>query len=395
MKKCVLVSFFNSHNLGDCIIADTLYKSVSEKFITVTHSYSGNPNVITDINNISNTNSLRSRNLRAIMGKALKKIGLNKLINLYRTFKQSTSTNQHSEFETKIQDADILVIGGGNMIFDIDKYSNSYSRFNNLISIAKKNKIKVFVISIGIGPFATLDQEKKAVDALKKCDYITFRDQKSFDIYARHTNDLKNVFISIDPVFFLPYSLKSNVSKVIGINVFNSKLIRDNQEKYNQLIEGYAKVVDGIREKSNDKVVLFSTDLSDYPAIHDVYNRLSKKHNIEIREINGFNSLIELYSQMSVLIGARMHSMIIAYTQYIPVIGISWQQKVDAFFDIIESKDVYNYNTIEVNSESIITTCMEKINNKKIEKTLIKEKLNSIRATKSIDDEILLKLSKN
>ncbi|WP_026672880.1 polysaccharide pyruvyl transferase family protein [Alkalihalobacterium bogoriense] len=394
MKKCVLVSFFNSHNLGDCMIADMLYKKVSEHFITEKYSYSGNPLVFTDINDIGGTNTTNPQKIntskRSIF-KFFERSHLTILIKLYRMLKRKTSATSYADFESKIQDADFLVIGGGNMIFDIDKHSNSASRFNSFIEIAKKRDIKVFVTSIGIGPFTTWQQEKEAVDALRRCDYISFRDQKSYDIFTKHTDNLKDVFISVDPVFFLPYSLKPSISNslVIGLNIFNSKLIKDSERDYVQLIEGYVKLAEGLTNKIGAKVVMFSTDLSDYETIYDVYNRLSEKQNFEVREINGLDSLIELYSEISILVGTRMHAMIIAYTQHIPVIGLSWQPKVDAFFDIIDSKNcLYNYSVIGASFNEIITTCQRKFNNLNNEKNQIKERLDLIRK-KEIDADVL------
>ena len=45
----------------------------------------------------------------------------------------------------------------------------------------------------------------------------------------------------------------------------------------------------------------------------------TKKKNIKIEEINGFDDLINLYNKIPLLIGMRMHAMIIAFTQGIPV----------------------------------------------------------------------------
>ena len=46
-------------------------------------------------------------------------------------------------------------------------------------------------------------------------------------------------------------------------------------------------------------------------------------------------SLQNLYLSSSLVIGARMHSLIIAFASYVRVIGLSWSQNVDSFFDII------------------------------------------------------------
>jgi polysaccharide pyruvyl transferase WcaK-like protein len=394
--NCVLVSFFNSHNIGDIIIADTLYKMVSSKCNVERYSYVGNPCVFTDINDIKSSKSSINNSWKQRGYKILNKYHFTLLISLYRILRRKK--DDFTVFESKMRNSDVLIIGGGNMIFDTDKYSDSASYFNEYISVAKKHKKKIFVISIGIGPFKTPRQERNAIDALGRCDYITFRDQKSYEIYKKYKNNTENVFVSVDPVFLLSYDIQSCVSDgiVIGFNVFNNKLIGEKQENYNKVIEGYAKLAKGLSNKLNIKIVLFSTDLTDYEAIYDVYNKLSGNKNIEVREIDGIDSLLKLYSQISMLVGSRMHSMIIAFTQYIPIIGLSWQQKVDAMFDIIDAKDcLFKYDDIESNMDRIITCCSNKLANLHDERSLIKRKLGLIREKAIVDESIILKLAKD
>lgn len=50
-----------------------------------------------------------------------------------------------------------------------------------------------------------------------------------------------------------------------------------------------------------------------------------------------------------------MHSMILALTQYVPIIGLSWQKKVDSLFQMIGMED-YVYDIKDVDSDTIIET---------------------------------------
>lgn len=392
--KCLLVSFFNSSNIGDCLIADTLYNMASQKFETKKYSYSGNPNIITDINDIVGTNFPVTTNMKGKIYNSIKKTKLTLPISIYRKFK--SSNEMKGDFEKNIIESDLLIIGGGNMIFDKDKFSNSGKRFNDLVSIAKKHKKTIFAVSIGIGPFQTLNQEKNAVMALRKCDYITFRDKKSFNIYHSHINEIENVHLTVDPVFSLPNITEPKLSNeiTIGLNVFNSKLINDSEEEYKKLIRSYVSLAEKLINDLGVKVILFSTDLKDSTAVNDVMKSFSNNKNVEIENINGYDSLIDLYGKLTLLIGARMHSLIIAYTQNIPVIGLSWQPKVDAFFEIIQSeKLVYKYNSIDENVHFILSTCEEIIGNIEEEKKRIEKQLRVVVRKSNIDKEIMKTLN--
>lgn len=392
--KCLLVSFFNSHNIGDCIIAESLYNTVSKEYETEKYSYSGDPYTITDINDIIKTNSKNSNKIKKNVYRLIKKTKLEKLISNYKLIKNK---DIFKELEEKMKNIDLLVIGGGNMIFDTERNSASAKKFDSFITLAKKNNKKIFAIALGIGPFFNSQQEKDACQALSKCDYISFRDQKSYDIYVKHIKKTDNVYVTVDPVFFLPnYNIKKeSTKKTIGVNLFNSKLIHASKEEYDKLVNEYCILIEKLRLSLNVKVILFSTDLTDYETIYKVYNQLSNKKNIEVHEINGFNDLIELYGKLTILVGMRMHSMIIAITQHIPVVGISWQPKVDSFFNIINKKEnVFDYNEIYNSIDDIVDCCKDNLVNEVHKKNDLISTLSSIKEKEKIDSTILSQIKK-
>jgi len=393
--RCILISFFNSDNIGDVIIANTLYEFMKNICNTEKISYSSEPFVYTDINKMYIRNKANIKNLvKIILYRIIIICNIEKIIDYYREYHKSENINK---IEEKIVESDIVVIGGGNMIFDATKFSRSASGFKKIIDIAKNHNKKVFVISIGIGPFVTQIQEKQAVEVLNRCDFITFRDSKSLEIYRKYYND-KNFFLTIDPVFMLPCYVSNDNNKkehIIGINLFDNRLAKVKQKKkYNEVKKGYVELINMLLKNTGLKIVLFSTALNDYKVIEDVYKKISTS-NVEVRRISGFDDLIKLYNEIDLLIGCRMHSMIIAYTQYIPVIGLSWQPKVDAFFDIInQPKYVFRYDRIHDNLKQILDCCVLKLNNLKHEKEKIQSKLKEIRTNFKINEDIMSKLIK-
>lgn len=389
--KCLLISFFNSHNLGDCMIAESLYNNVSKYYETEKYSYSGKSDIITDINNINKTNSNQKYSYRKKIYPILKKYKIDFLV----SFLRKRDNKEIKSLRKKVEEVDLIVIGGGNMIFDIEETSNSAKKFNDIVSLAKEKNKTVFAIALGIGPFQNEKQEKEACDALKKCDYISFRDSKSFDIYEKHVKELNNVTISIDPVFFMEKQTSETKpeKKVIGFNLFNSKLIHESDENTSRKIKQYAILADELIEKLNINIILFSTDNSDYELINQVFSQINQKKRVEVQFINGLNDLITLYSKISLLIGMRMHSLIIAFTQFIPVIGLSWQPKVEAFFNIIESTtSVFDYEKIEESRNDLVNLSRIKLDGIKEEQKKMIDILEKIRLKGKNDELILEKL---
>jgi len=392
--RCILISFFNSDNIGDVIIANILYEFMKNICNTEKISYNSEPFVYTDINKMYIRNKGNIKKLiKIILYRLIIMCNIEKIADYYRKYHKSENENK---VEEKIAGSDMVVIGGGNMIFDVGKFSRSASSFKKIIDMAKNHNKKVFVVSIGIGPFVTQLQEKQAVKALNRCDFITFRDSRSLEIYRKYYNDNK-VFLTVDPVFMLPCYVSTDNNKeehIVGINLFNNRLAKEKQKKYNEVMKGYVELINMLLQNTGLKIVLFSTDLNDYEVIDDVHKKISTP-NVEVRRISGFDDLIRLYNEIDLLIGCRMHSMIIAYTQYIPVIGLSWQPKVDSFFDIINQPEcVFCYDRIYDNLKQILNCCVLKLNNLKHEKEKIQLKLEEIRTNFIINEDIMRKLIK-
>jgi polysaccharide pyruvyl transferase WcaK-like protein len=386
--KCILVSFFNSNNIGDIVIGDMLHKIISKQCTVEKLSYSGDINV--------KTIKAKERGIdrfKKSIYKILIKYNFKKVINLYyRNLKQ----DNFNVFEDKIVNVDTLIIGGGNMIFDLYEESNSVDRFDRFVKMAKALNKNVFAISIGIGPFKSKQQEINAVKSLSQCDYITFRDANSFTIFNKYNPDFKNVFITIDPVFLLPQRVKREqppMKRIIGLNVINNKLISDSQIEYDLVISQYANLVKQLTNKMDVKLVLFCTEVEDYNAVLDVYSILKDNKDVSICITREYDELMKFYDSVSLIIGTRMHSMILAYTQRIPVIGLSYQKKVNEMFKIINKEEyLFEYNTIDTSISKIINCCDYVLSNKDSELQYINERLKKIVKKNNVNEQILRSL---
>ena len=72
-----------------------------------------------------------------------------------------------------------------------------------------------------------------------------------------------------------------------------------------------------------------------------------------------------------------MHSLIVAVSQNIPIIGLSWQPKVHAMFDMIEESDsVFPISDIKKNTPQIQALIEKKLDNEGAKERV--EKVNRI-----------------
>ncbi|MCG7322015.1 polysaccharide pyruvyl transferase family protein [Arsenicicoccus bolidensis] len=326
--KTSVVSFFDSANLGDLLIADSLARFASEFGPAGRISYSGRPFRLINPDQFGGGDQVEP----APPGFRERLVATRAGALAWRV--KYTRGTEHAAIRDLLADSDVLVLGGGNMIFDLDHWTHSSDRFSYFSRTAARAGTPTFGISLGIGPFASIRQHKEACRALDRCRWLTFRDRASLDLYeeyGRHAGRL-----SVDPVLMMPRSLERQMERrgKIAFNLVEPRIIGSTtDEQRNMLLRRYVRDVEEW-VASGHTVELFSTDRADLACLHEVAAAV-RSGRCGVRMIDGLASLLAMYSEADVVVACRMHALIVAFTQGVPIVGLSWQQKVSSFFDLV------------------------------------------------------------
>lgn len=360
-KRIFLISRFNTENFGDLAIAHQLLEEYSMKYEVIPISIFGDMYRHCNIDYVRNSKTLQINRIKKIM----------QLACLY----------------FKLKAGDILVFGGGNMMCDVTVASASSKKYSPIVKIAKKKNCKMLALSIGFGPFLTKKQGLNAKCILDECEYITFRDENSLRRYKQLKGRCINIAKSVDTGFFYfkpndDFSLKNS----IGVNIINPDLIGFSEDKCNAIKDAYIKIIEGIVERGN-KAVIFVTDKVDIPILDDIKTKFYGNDDVEILIPEGMQQLYALYLKIDALIGTRMHSMILAYSTGVPIIGISWQDKITDLFSLLENENrCYNIGSIREEVADILNDCDNVKHNFFEEKAIIKENLYRLKNMKGVND---------
>jgi polysaccharide pyruvyl transferase WcaK-like protein len=364
--KIVFISFIDSTNIGDLLIAEVIEKELFQSHTVKKFSFNLLPEAQIKNNNKEILDgSLKKPNKykNFLKGFYLAHFRNLKIIDKAHTFKVKRVLDNNpylEDLEDAIANCDFLVIGGGNAIFDLTDHSRSSYKFTKIVNLAIKHQKKYFVTSIGVGPFKTNLQLNSALNILSGAEKVTVRDKKSYEL-LRPLGD--KVSLSIDPVFLLSSDNKTvNTSshKTISICIINLYLNKDSKEKYDKYIYDTVLLVRKLREE-NYKVNLFSTEPRDYKSVKEVYDYFNDKE-VKLIKVYDKETLLDLYNKTDLIVGARMHSLIIGLSQEIPVIGLSWQDKVSEMFKIIDAKnDVIEIHKLGENVERILIDIRHKL----------------------------------
>lgn len=355
-NKAIYIGFLNSTNFGDLEIVNQQLIQLNKVFDEV-EVFSWNfekkdlPKSEIVIN--KNNNNLK-KVLKNNYQKHLRKL---KIIDYLHTLKiKSNYRNKikNLDFIQAIKSSNHIFIGGGNVFFDVTTYSPSYYKLKLINDLAEKYNKKVYILQAGIGPFQTQTQINKISRELKRVSYISVRDIKSNNLLIQQ--DIDSI-LSVDPVFTLKNMKNSYVQKnCVGISLMDLSFNKMDEK----IIKSYEKlmleIIDNL-ENSGKRIMLFSSEPKDYFFIYDFIR--NENLNMEIIYINNRTKLIEIFNEIDFTIATRMHSMIFSISQNTPVLGISWQDKIEGMYKTLGIEDYYlDLNNIEQHKKNF---------NKKIE----------------------------
>lgn len=232
-----------------------------------------------------------------------------------------------------IKSNSLLISGGGSLLQDVTS-SRSLWYYLLLMYVAKFYKKKIMVYANGIGPINKNFNRYLTKKILGKVDLITLRDEDSLDYLKAMNVENKKVKVTADPVFTLDSSKKPRVEKIfrdegiplekryIGISVRKWK----NTENLEKII---ANTIDYIIEKYGVNVILIPMhhpeDLEISLSIQNMVKGLEchtvkDKYNVE--------DIMGIIKELDLIIAMRLHSLIYAATQEIPMVGIVYDPKV-------------------------------------------------------------------
>ena len=386
MKKALVISFFKSNNLGDLALSSAIEKLISDKgYKILKYDFTTATRVTKIITELSSNIQPKEKSklkllLRSIIS-VIKKLliyfygGINIERIYFYLHKTIIAHNKWKVLEKEIQNVDIVILAGGNMLMDMTPSWPTI--FEYYSSLARKYKKDLNIIYVGVGPIYYRESKKIYRKALKNAKRITVRDHMSKEICRDLINDIV-IVETADPVFSLPidweddriYNINKGNSEAnfkIGICVLANYCF-STEQKYRDYLEGLCKLICSLSMLSPKKIEynLFSTEIADYVSVKILQDKLYLYNcdNTRIIYINTVDELVELYKKLNFLIGGRMHSLIFAQKCLLPYIGIVWQNKIKGFGNVTKSSSrIYEICYINSNTKSIAQDILKNIVN--------------------------------
>lgn len=217
-----------------------------------------------------------------------------------------------------IKKTDYLISGGGSLLQDVTSLK-SLIYYSFIIFLAQIFRKKVIIFAQGIGPLNSIISKFVVLNLLKKCEYITVRDEESQKFLE--LNKINSQLV-VDPVFSLELA-PHNCEGSIGIQLRDFKNVTDD------FLMHLAGMIEKYFYGKNIKLISVHDSL-DYPVLNKFSKILAAK-NIQFSIVDNLESkeVIDLISKLDTLIAMRFHCILIGLKTKVKTLAINYDKKVE------------------------------------------------------------------
>jgi colanic acid/amylovoran biosynthesis protein len=288
------------------------------------------------------------------------------------------------EITSEIDQACLIIAVGGNYLWSNEGF---YNQIIPLFYAKFLKKKKVILLGHSIGPFKQGIDTWTARLLFEKIDAIMFREEISYDYVNKNILPLKNGIISSDFAFLLEHKRsKEKMNKqIVGFTI--RKWLNESPELFQRYLSSIIALIEMLSEKGyiiylipfsylpgqeNDvEICNLVLEMINTPHRNNVY-KIDMKDMSPIQIMENLNEL-----DISILVGTRLHSVILASIagispiiisyQHFKALGISKQLGIDNLllkidemnFKVLKDKFLYLSENIESVNDKMLKSLIK------------------------------------
>ncbi len=240
----------------------------------------------------------------------------------------------------EMRGAKLLISGGGNLLQNTTS-SRSLFYYTTVIRLAKKCGLKVFIYANGVGPVFGEKYEKQVVEVLSLADKITFREPQSIDYVASLGFPRERITLSADPALTLSPATPERVDYILrGVTGerFFAVSLRSFSALRSEEVEGMdegtfaglmAKEIDRIAEATGALPLYLIMQSSRDRALSEAVNAKAAAKGYILPSLTA-PEILGVLDRCSLVIGMRLHLLIYGAAAGKPLLGVSYDKKIDS-----------------------------------------------------------------
>lgn len=238
-----------------------------------------------------------------------------------------------------VQTFDLLIIGGGGILMDL--YKREAPLYGSYAIMAKTSGVPYVVYGCGAGPLSSSLGKWFIRYMSKHAHSISVRDPESAQL-LKSIGVEKSVDVMGDPAFSLKKEREVTAERPLKIGVtavpyYHAGYWPESKEDIYQLyIEGMAKNLDALAAKEPVEITFFATKFpQDADVTKDIQALMKESARTKVIDSNLLpQDLLDITASQDLIIGTRLHSLILATCTATPIIAICYHHKVTDFMKL-------------------------------------------------------------
>ena len=291
--------------------------------------------------------------------------------------------------------ADLLISGGGSLLQNVTSRRSLYY-YLAIITMARLLGTKVMLYAQGIGPIIGGLAEHVMRWICNRVDLITVRDQGSLAELERLGIRHPAIECTADPVLAI-----HPVDKEVGRAIFKAYhadgakpvvgiSVREWQG-WRHYKEVLAEVSDLIVRELKARVVFLPMQFPDDVRAAQTIASMTKEPCTVLKDEYTTSEFLSLVGNMDLMLGIRLHALIFAGVMGVPMLGISYDPKIDRFLASIGEEPVGDLR--DVTAAELMNEIRRKWNDKQTFRQQNAELLGKLRDMAARNAELALNLA--
>ncbi len=252
-----------------------------------------------------------------------------------------------------IKQSRIYAYGGGTLLTDVtSRKSLLYYTFT--FKYAKHNGLKTAIIGNGVGPFIHKSSEAAAMGILSIADTVTLRDNDSYNLAKKASKN--NISLTSDAsLLYTPTEKGKNAKeRFIYKNSLAPKgyfilSVREWKTAPKNYLAMIAQTADRMARQYSLTPLLIPIQMEKDRAVTEQLKTLINAESIVLPdENNNVDTICSLIDDSAFTLSMRLHPLIYSYSAGVPLLGISYDEKIDAFFRQTNSKDCIKLSELSI-----------------------------------------------
>ncbi len=247
-----------------------------------------------------------------------------------------------------VRQCDLLLSGGGSLLQDATS-ARSILYYLFILALAQLMRKKTFIYSQGIGPITSKRNRWLTRFVLRRASGIVVRDEKSRLLLLEIGVPSHLIHVTADPVIRVKkpdHALGLEILAREGCPKIPGKLTigwaMKSRKPNPTFYEEIRKCIRWLKEEYDaDSVLIPFFHSEDLSVCETIAEPLGQQTGC-LRQKYLSEEMLSIIGSMDMLVGVRLHSLIYAAVMDVPMLGISYDPKIDSFLASIDRPTLSN-----------------------------------------------------